>query len=112
MTKTFEINGNFYSLNAWYYETRHNWGHRAEFRMPNGYSFEVKIVYYNRTWESYRYQSVMQKAVREALNDAEFIALGNFKMATGARRVSAAKKAEIVAGDALCNEIRQIYSQL
>lgn len=50
-------------LNAWYYETRHSWGHKARIFGNGGLLADVKVVYYNRTWEVYRFQSVAHQAL-------------------------------------------------
>lgn len=51
------------NVSAWYYETRHSWGHKAEVYGKDGVIATAKIVYLNRTWESYRYQSVIHSAL-------------------------------------------------
>lgn len=52
-------------ITAEYWETRYSWGHTAElFDMDNfktvGY---CKCRYYNRTWESYPFKSVLHGAI-------------------------------------------------
>lgn len=42
------------------YDTGKNWGHRAVIENTGE---QVKIVYYNRTWEAFKYESVLYKAV-------------------------------------------------
>lgn len=55
-------------VNTWTYETRNNWGHKCNVSttIDNVYGYaESKIVYYNRTYESYRFQSVIHKTLRK-----------------------------------------------
>ena len=67
--------GKKYVFRCWYYETRNSWGHKCEV-LDDNYKTICKchIRYYNRTWESYKFQSVALKAVERAFKlkrDAE-----------------------------------------
>ena len=48
---------------AWGYETSHTWGHKAEIHKDGRIVAAAKITYYNRTWETYRFQSVVHFAL-------------------------------------------------
>ena len=52
-----------------YYETSSSWGHRGRI-LCNGHDINVtyKIRYYNRTWECYRYQSLLLQLIRCAMS--------------------------------------------
>lgn len=55
-------------VNAWTYATRNSWGHKCHVatKIDNVYGCEdSKIVYYNRTWENYRFQSVIHETLRK-----------------------------------------------
>ena len=44
-------------------KTRYGFRHVCDFRRPGEYSFtRAKCCYYNRTWESFRYESVLHAA--------------------------------------------------
>ena len=47
--------------NGW--ETRYSWGHTAEVWADNKLMATAKIRYYNRTWEEYRFKSVIHEAL-------------------------------------------------
>jgi hypothetical protein len=48
------------------YETRNSWGHKAYLVNDNNYTLnEYKIRYYNRTWETYQYQSVIKSVLSD-----------------------------------------------
>ena len=49
---------------AFGWETRYSWGHTAEVSVNYEVIARAKYRYYNRTWESYRYQSVIHAALR------------------------------------------------
>lgn len=58
--------GNDVSVVAWHEKTRNAFRHIAVV-YKNGYEvYRTKIPYQNRTWESYEYQSVLQKAINGA----------------------------------------------
>lgn len=50
-----------------YYETRNSWGHKGRV-LYNNHDIGVtyKIRYYNRTWECYRFQSLLEHLIRQA----------------------------------------------
>ena len=67
-----------FKIVAYSYNTRSSWGHKAELIKNNDYTLnKYKITYYNRTWECYQYQSViqsvleayMQQIIDEFIND-------------------------------------------
>lgn len=51
------------SVTAWTYETRYSWGHKADLYADGQQIAHDKIVYYNRTWEAYTYQSILQSII-------------------------------------------------
>lgn len=54
------------TIEAEYYETRYSWGHKAWLFIDSREVAYKKATYYNRTWESYKYQSVCQSVVEKA----------------------------------------------
>lgn len=51
-------------FSAWYWETRYSWGHKAAITNEYGSTLATaKIRYYNRTWEVYRFQSVLHSVI-------------------------------------------------
>lgn len=48
-----------------YWETSRAWGHRAVLLDRGVELADVKVRYYNRTWERYTYQSAMREAVEK-----------------------------------------------
>lgn len=62
--KTFNfktLTGESVSITCYTYESGYYWGHRAYVHNTGD---EVKITYYNRTWEAFKYESVLYKALR------------------------------------------------
>jgi hypothetical protein len=62
--KTFELLDG-YSIDCNYYETRYSWGHYAILFKNKEYIDESKFTYYNRTWESYTYESIIHSLLNK-----------------------------------------------
>jgi len=56
--KTFKLSDSVY-IDCETYETRYSWGHKAYLYVDDRQEAYKKITYYNRTWESYCYQSII-----------------------------------------------------
>lgn len=55
-------------VNAWTYATRNSWGHKCNVYTEIDDNYDCagsKIVYYNRTWETYTFQSVIHQTLRK-----------------------------------------------
>lgn len=63
--KTFTINRHI-TIEAEYYETRYSWGHKAYMYIDGRQVEDYKITYYNRTWEAYQFQSILESIVDRA----------------------------------------------
>lgn len=67
------INENLY-FEAWSWRKSGRWGHEAR-AVYNGREIDsARITYQNRTWESYQFQSVMQKLI-DQLDESKYIPL-------------------------------------
>ena len=60
----------YLDIKVWNYETRTSWGHKATICGHYGADNYVKkndfkIVYQNRTWENYRFQTILRRAFYE-----------------------------------------------
>jgi hypothetical protein len=59
-------NGDTLYLHCSTQKTRYGFRHVCDFRRPGEYSYtRAKCCYYNRTWESFRYESVLKEAARK-----------------------------------------------
>ena len=61
-----------------YGKTRSGFYHKTELYIDSKFILECKLSYLNRTWESYRYQSVMKQALDNAL-ESEILREKNLK---------------------------------
>jgi hypothetical protein len=60
--KTFEL-ADGYSIDCKSYETRYSWGHIATLLKDEQEIDECKFTYYNRTWESYTFESIIHSLI-------------------------------------------------
>ena len=74
-----------------------------------------KCDYLNRTWELYRYQSSMTKAVRRLINERKAIIEADYRQLAGITRMTAKKRDElnkIIDADDLIEEYRTLEEEL
>ena len=55
-----------YTMECTYWETPWSWGHYAILYKDGQAVADEKAIYYNRTWESYTYQSVIHSVLNRA----------------------------------------------
>ena len=110
-----EINGDKFTLKCESWNTRNSWGHEVTLYHNGTKIGRVKVRYYNRTWESYQYQSAIHFVISQAINDIKaaakkaFLTLHNYKVMTKKR---AAEFAKYLANDpefAIYNELYRMF---
>jgi hypothetical protein len=108
-----EINGVKFTFVCESWKTRNSWGH--EVTLYKNDTFKVgytKIRYYNRTWESYLYQSAIKNVIIDVLSKIKaaakkaFKALHNYKVMTKKR---AAEFTEYLTKDPAYNMYNGLY---
>nr|DAI77559.1 MAG TPA: hypothetical protein [Caudoviricetes sp.] len=108
-----EINGVKFTFVCESWRTRNSWGH--EVTLYKNDTFKVgraKIRYYNRTWESYLYQSAIKSVIYNAIEEIKaaakvaFKALYSYKVMTKKR---AAEFTEYLAKDPAYNMYNELY---
>jgi hypothetical protein len=65
------INDNEYTFVNKTWETSNSWGHETTLFKRHYEIGHNKVRYYNRTWESYRYQTCMRGCVYELISKRE-----------------------------------------
>lgn len=90
-----EINGNEYMfINSWR-GNRSGFVHETQLIRNNTILGDAKIQYYNRTWESYEYQSVMKRLVGELMEICEESFQNAWKSEHNIKRLTQAKRDEM-----------------
>jgi hypothetical protein len=69
------INKDLY-FEAWSWQRSGRWGHKARAVYQNRVTEEVSITYQNRTWEAYKFQSVMEKLI-DRLDAVHYVPLAD-----------------------------------
>ena len=75
------------------------WGHRVVLLENGNEMTDVKIRYYNRTWENYAFQTTMLKAVRELQEWREKRIIEDYKYSHNVSRLTKEKKEELIKAD-------------
>lgn len=76
-------------------DTRHGFAHDAELYLDGKLIGSDTAFYLNRTWEAYRYQSVMLGAVNSAINYARAKETAEIKERLGWKRLTAERRARV-----------------
>ena len=78
------------------WETSRAWGHKSTLIAPWGEVESHKVRYYNRTWESYTYQTCMSGLIETILEDNLKSYITQYKEKNDITRLLADKKAEVI----------------
>lgn len=81
------------------YSNSRAWGHRVVLFENGREMADVKIRYYNRTWECYTFQTTMQKAVRELQEWRENRIIEDYKYSNNISKLPKGKKEELFKDD-------------
>ena len=67
------LNGEDVLINCWTYSYSSGWGHRAclVYVGDRFINAEKRITYYNRTWEAFKYESMLKKMIYTYFNKAD-----------------------------------------
>ena len=90
-----KVNGTDYTFFCSSRSTRTGFAHDCTLYAGCSGLGKASCHYLNRTWECYRYQSVMQKAVRDLIIEYEQAAVRAFKQERGLSRLSAKRRPEL-----------------
>lgn len=102
--RTINVNGRDYTFICNYRKNRSGFVHECELHI-GVQLFESKCQYYNRTWESYTYQTVMYGALRNYEEYITKILKENFLDETGHKRMTASLKVDF---DVLCSNNQEL----
>lgn len=87
--KKYQLNGRIYTFICRSRDTRHGFAHDAELFLGDGYLVgEATCRYLNRTWERYRYQSVMIEVISQKIDKLIAAAVSEFKHREGISRIT------------------------
>ena len=87
--------GRVYNIVNEYWETSRAWGHKSTLVAQWGEIESRKVRYYNRTWESYTYQTCMSGLLDSILENDFKNYITREKENNGIARLTKGKKAEL-----------------
>lgn len=91
------INGVDFTLYCNTWETRNSWGHEVTLYQGTNQIGRIKLRYYNRTWESYKFRTAIQIVIMEAVDRAKALAREAFKRLNGYKIITKKRSAEFLA---------------
>ena len=111
-----EINGVKFTLVCESWSNRNSWGHEVTLYKNDYYKIgRAKVRYFNRTWESYQYQSAIKSVIYNTIEEIKYAAkiafkeLHHYKVLTKKR---AAEFVEYLANDpdyTIYNELYKMF---
>lgn len=113
ITKT-TSNGTRFEFVCESWSTSRAWGHRVKLYTGTNYApiADVKIRYYNRTWEAYQYQSCMLAAVDRVRHEHEALLVTHYKENHNIKRLTKARRAQILERDEYWNTLNELYKMI
>ena len=93
--KSKKIMGKVFSIYAESWENYRSWGHKAILKVNEYYTWESKIRYYNRTWESYQFESVIHAVIYDYIEYVKENIKERFKAEKGIKRITEKYKKEL-----------------
>lgn len=115
--KEYKIDDVVYEFKCLYYEVSGSnqaslWGHEVTMKEDfNNVSF-AKIPYYNRTWESFEFQSCMLSALGKYMTEVENKVLQKIRQETGTYRVKADIKEQALADDEQYQRLLKLKAEI
>lgn len=109
------INGSEFEFINEGWSTSSAWGHRSVLLYKGISIAEKKIRYYNRTWESYEFQSCMKACVDLAIKEKTEAAKDLYKMINKISRFTKKTAAEFRAtleDDQFIKDLKSLYKEL
>ena len=109
------VNGNVYQFINDSRNTRSGFAHDTTL-FKNGEEIgRATAIYYNRTWEYYRYQTVMKKCIGAIINEKEEDYISTYKANNGIKRLTAEKRGQTMQEfyeQSYIKELLDVYEQL
>lgn len=113
VTKT-TSNGTEFKFVCESWSTSRAWGPRVKLYTGTNYApiADVKIRYYNRTWEAYQYQSCMRAAVDKARSEHGARLIAYYKEDHNIKRLTKERRAQALEHDDHWNTLNELYKMI
>lgn len=109
------VNGNEYEFVNDSRSTRHGFAHDTTLFKNDYVIRRASCHYLNRTWECYRYQTVMKHCVNNLIDSEYEDFIADYKAENNIKRLTAEKRAEadrVFETLETVKELREVYKQL
>lgn len=108
-------NRNEYEFVCEFKNTRNGFKHICNLFVNNRHVETAECIYYNRTWESYTYQTVMYRAIEKLILDRTNELENEFKMVNGYARMTKKRREEfnsVLNADEKIIELQRVKGQI
>lgn len=86
--------------------------HRSVLLENGCHLWEEKTQYYNRTWESYQFQSSMRNCLYSLIESEKKDVLDSFRSQSGKTRLKQSEKDELISGSERIKQLTELLNQL
>lgn len=107
-----ELNGNIYTFICETWETSKAWGHRVTMFLNNYEHTTQKIIYQNRTWEKFKYQSCIHKCINQIIAEDSTLLIEGYKKEHHKQRITQQQKDDIINNSKIIQELRELKATL
>jgi hypothetical protein len=112
MYTTHVINGHNYMIHSRVASSHTGFAHVSTLIRDGREIATKRVNYYNRTWESYQYQTSMRLVVEHVMRKEHEQLITLYKCANGLKRLSAAKKEELSNSTILMLDLKELMTKI
>lgn len=110
----YDVDDNKFEFKCLYYEVTNSnqaslWGHEVELRHNEKLVSNAKISYYNRTWETFEFQSCMLEALRNYMASVANNIYSTYKETNNTNRISTNQKTKLLNQDETYKTLQKLY---
>ena len=114
---TYNVDGEEFDFKCLYYSVTNSnqaslWGHEVELKQDYKTLSSAKISYYNRTWETFEFQSCMLEALRNYMAIVANNIYSTYKDTNNTNRISTNQKTELLNKDETYNTLQKLYDSI
>lgn len=114
---TYEVDGQEYNFKCQYYEVSGSnqaslWGHEVEFKIDYQTVSFAKCSYYNRTWETWEFQTCMLNALSNYMKSIENTVYDNGRQTYNLRNLSKDKKDQLLGENTSYQTLKKLYDMI
>lgn len=114
---TYEVDDQEYNFKCQYYEVSGSnqaslWGHEVEFKIDYQTVSFAKCSYYNRTWETWEFQTCMLNALSNYMKSIENTVYDNGRQTYNVKKLSKDKKDQLLDENTSYKSLKKLYDMI